>query len=135
MSGSPPASASDAIDSRQSERLVHTEPAHSSVVGGPSSLSRIATAAMTIAAIPMPIAAMNQFLRTGAESSAIPAAAAVDVKPDVPSQTVLDAIAEHRPDRILVAVREGEDATWLETDELDRVPGQIAGVPVTRVAI
>ena len=55
---------SDAIDSRQSERLVHTEPAHSSVVGGPSSLSRIATAAMTIAAIPMPIAAMNQFLRT-----------------------------------------------------------------------
>ena len=64
-----------------------------------------------------------------------PAAAAVDVKPDAPSQAVLDAIAEHRPDRIIVAVREGDDATWLEDDELDRVPGQIAGVPVTRIEI
>jgi acetylglutamate kinase len=63
------------------------------------------------------------------------AAAAVDVKPDVPSQAVLDAMAEHHPDRIIVAVREGEDATWLEDDELNRVPGQISGVPVIRVEI
>ena len=68
-------------------------------------------------------------------ADAPPAAPAVDVKPDVPSQAVRDAIAEHRPDRIIVAVREGDDATWLEADELDRVPGQIAGVPVTRVEI
>ena len=68
-------------------------------------------------------------------ADAPPTAAAVDVKPDAPGQAVLDAIAEHRPDRIIVAVREGDDATWLEDDELNRVPGQIAGVPVTRVEL
>jgi len=68
-------------------------------------------------------------------ADAAPAAAAVDVKPDAPSQAVLDAIAEHRPDRIIVAVREGDNATWLEDDELNRVPGEIAGVPVTRIEI
>jgi hypothetical protein len=68
-------------------------------------------------------------------ADAPPVAAAVDVKPDVPSQAVRDAIAEHRPDRIIAAVREGEDATWLEDEELARVPGQIAGVPVTRIEI
>ena len=52
-----------------------------------------------------------------------------------PSQLVLDAIAEHDPDRIIVVLREGEDATWLEEGELAQVPGQIAGVPVTRVAV
>ena len=31
----------------------------------------------------------------------------VEVKPDVPSQLVLDAIAEHEPDRIIVVLREG----------------------------
>ena len=70
-----------------------------------------------------------------AAEAAPAAAAAVDVKPDAPSQAVLDAIAEHHPDRIIVAVREGDDATWLEDDELNRVPGQIAGVPVTRIEI
>lgn len=59
----------------------------------------------------------------------------VNVKPDVPSQAVLDAIAQHHPDRILVVLREGEDATWLEEGELAQVPGHIAGVPVTRVAV
>ena len=59
----------------------------------------------------------------------------VEVKPDVPSQVVLDAIAEHDPDRIIVVLREGEDATWLEEGELAQVPGQIAGVPITRVAV
>jgi hypothetical protein len=68
-------------------------------------------------------------------ADAPPAASVVDVKPDVPRQAVRDAIAEHRPDRIIVAIREGEDATWLEADELGRVPDQIAGVPVTRVEI
>lgn len=59
----------------------------------------------------------------------------VDVKPEAPSQAVLDAIAEHDPDRIVVVLREGEDATWLEEGELAQVPGRIAGVPVTRVAV
>jgi hypothetical protein len=62
-------------------------------------------------------------------------AARVEVKPDSPSQAVLDAIAEHNPDRIIVVLRTGEDATWLEEGELAEMPGRIAGVPVTRVAI
>jgi len=61
--------------------------------------------------------------------------ASVDVKRDVPSQAVLDAIAEHDPDRIVVVLRTGEDATWLEERELAQVPGEIAGVPVIRVSI
>jgi hypothetical protein len=61
--------------------------------------------------------------------------ASVDVKRDVPSQAVLDAIAEHDPDRIVVVLRTGEDATWLEEGELAQVPGEIAGVPVVRVSI
>jgi hypothetical protein len=38
----------------------------------------------------------------------------VEVKPDLPRQLVLDAIAEHDPAKVVVALREGEDATWLE---------------------
>ena len=59
----------------------------------------------------------------------------VDVKRDPPTQAVLDAIAEHDPDRILVVLRTGEDATWLEQGELAQVPGEIAGVPITRVTL
>jgi hypothetical protein len=59
----------------------------------------------------------------------------VDVKRDPPSRAVLDAIAEHDPDRILVVLRTGEDATWLEQGELAQVPGEIAGVPITRVTL
>jgi hypothetical protein len=62
-------------------------------------------------------------------------AAATEVTRDVPSQAVLDAIAEHAPDRIVVALREGEEASWLEDGELAQVPGQIAGVPVTRISL
>lgn len=57
--------------------------------------------------------------------------APVDVRSEGPSQAVLDAIVEHAPDRILVVVREGEDATWLE-EGVD-LPREIAGVPVIRV--
>ena len=57
----------------------------------------------------------------------------VDVKPDVPLPTIPDAIAEHGPDRIVVALRRGEDATWLE--DLGSVPGEIAGIPITRIAL
>ena len=57
------------------------------------------------------------------------------MKRDPPTQAVLDAIAEHDPDRILVVLRTGEDATWLEQGELAQVPGEIAGVPITRVTL
>jgi hypothetical protein len=71
-----------------------------------------------------------------AVAEAAPAdAAAVDVKPDSPQQVVADAIAEHRPDKVVVALREGEEATWLEEDELDALPREIDGVPVERIEI
>jgi hypothetical protein len=60
-------------------------------------------------------------------------AKAIEVKPDSPSQAVLDAIAEHDPDRIVAVVRKGEDATWLEDE--DRIPTELGGVPVTRVNV
>ena len=59
----------------------------------------------------------------------------VEVKPDPPSQAVSDAIAEHDPDRILVVVRRGEHATWLEHDEAERIPDELAGVPVSLVEL
>jgi hypothetical protein len=57
----------------------------------------------------------------------------IEVKPDSTSQAVLDAIAEHDPDRIVAVVRTGEDATWLEDG--DRIPAELGGVPVTRVNV
>jgi len=60
---------------------------------------------------------------------------AVEVTPEAPSRAVVDAVAEHRPDRILVVTRSGDDATWLENGEREPVPDEIAGVPVTRVSI
>lgn len=62
-------------------------------------------------------------------------ASAIEVTPDVPSQAVLDAIAEHTPDRVIVALRDSEDATWLEEGELAQVPGRFAGVPVVRIRL
>ncbi len=61
--------------------------------------------------------------------------ASVVVKPDTPNQVVLDAIAEHQPDRIVVALREGEEATWLEEGGLDELPREIDGIPVVRISI
>jgi len=57
----------------------------------------------------------------------------IEVKPDPPSQAVLDAIAEHDPDRVVAVVRKGEDATWLEDG--DRIPSELGGVPVTLVRV
>lgn len=62
-------------------------------------------------------------------------ASEVDVKPDSPRQVVSDAIAEHRPDRVVVALRDGEEATWLEEDELDALPAEIDGVTLERIQI
>jgi hypothetical protein len=59
----------------------------------------------------------------------------VQVKPDQPHQLVQDAVAEHDPDRIVLALREGEDATWLEDGELDETPSEIDGVPITRLRL
>ena len=57
------------------------------------------------------------------------------MKGDAPSQSILDAIPEHGPDPIVVVLRTGEGATWLEEGGLAQVPGEIAGVPVVRVSI
>lgn len=69
----------------------------------------------------------------GADAPAEPSS--IEVKPDAPSQLVLDAVREFQPDRVVVAMREGEDATWLEEGELDQIRTQIEGVPVTRVTL
>lgn len=62
-------------------------------------------------------------------------ASEVEVKPDPPEQAVLDAIAEHHPDRIVVALREGDDATWLEEDVAGGLPREIDGIPVDRIRL
>lgn len=62
-------------------------------------------------------------------------ASTVDVSPDTPGQALRDAIAEHRPDRIVVALREGEDASWLEGNGVGALPSEIDGVPVVRITL
>ena len=62
-------------------------------------------------------------------------ASEIEVKPDPPEQAVLDVIAEHRPDRIVVALREGDDATWLEGEGTDQLPRLIDGVPVDHIRL
>jgi hypothetical protein len=59
----------------------------------------------------------------------------VEAKPDPPQQAVRDAIAEFRPDRIVLALREGEDASWMEEGELDGAPRTLDGVPVERISL
>jgi chemotaxis response regulator CheB len=59
----------------------------------------------------------------------------VEVKTDPPGQAVRDAIAEHHPDLILLVLRAGEEATWLEDGELVRVPGETDGTPVVHVRV
>jgi hypothetical protein len=71
----------------------------------------------------------------GVDDEAPTDAEQVQVKPDPPAQLVRDAIAEHNPDRIVVALRAGDDATWLEDGELDEIPREIEGVPVTQIRI
>jgi hypothetical protein len=62
-------------------------------------------------------------------------ASSIEVTPDVPRQAILDAIAEHAPDRVIVALRSGDEASWLEEGELARVPGEQSGVPIRRVRL
>lgn len=52
-----------------------------------------------------------------------------------PLQAVIDAVREHRPERVVVVVREGDDASWLENGELERIPGAVESVPVERVSL
>ena len=72
-------------------------------------------------------------LATGAEAPSSEVSG--EVTPEVPGQALVDAIREHRPDRVVVALREGEDAAWLEDGELEAVPGTFEGVPVTRILV
>ena len=51
-------------------------------------------------------------------------------------EAALDSIvAEHHPDRVVVALREGEEATWLEEGELEELPDEIDGVPLVRIRL
>ena len=59
----------------------------------------------------------------------------IDIKPEPPGQLVRDAIAEYDPDSIILALRDGEEATWLEGGELSAAPSHIDGIPVTRVRL
>lgn len=61
-------------------------------------------------------------------------ASTVEVKPDPPGQLVLDAVAEHNPDRVVLALRD-DDAGWLEEGELEAIPGSVNGVPVVHVRL
>jgi hypothetical protein len=70
---------------------------------------------------------VEQAVPTGATSS--------ESKPDPPAQLLADAVREHRPDRVVVALRDGDDARWLESGELGRMPGMFEGVPVERIAV
>lgn len=62
-------------------------------------------------------------------------ATSIEVKSDPPSQLVLDAIAEHNPDCVIVALREGDDASWLEDGEFGQLRTEIQGVPITHVTL
>jgi len=62
-------------------------------------------------------------------------ASTVQVRPDKPTQLVADAIGAYSPDRVVLALRETEDATWLEEGELEAVPDEVAGTPVVRVTV
>jgi hypothetical protein len=81
--------------------------------------------------------ARAQALRIGQSIARAAPGDAVDVeaKPDPPPQAVRDAIAEFQPDRIVLALRQGEDASWLEEGELDEAPRTIDGVPVERIRL
>lgn len=69
------------------------------------------------------------------EAAAPTAGTSSESKVDSPAQLLADAVREHRPDRVVVLLRAGEDASWLEEGELQRMPGTFEGVPVERVAV
>lgn len=62
-------------------------------------------------------------------------AAATEVKADHPGQLVLDAVAQYGPDRVVLALRQGDDASWLEQGELEAIPPTVNGVPVVHLAL
>ena len=69
------------------------------------------------------------------EDSAETRATSSEQTPDGPGQALADAIREHHPDRVVVLLRVGDDAPWLEKGELARTPGMFEGVPVERFAL
>jgi len=62
-------------------------------------------------------------------------ATSTEVRPDHPGQLVLDAVARHNPDRVVLALRRDEEASWLEAGELEAIPPSVNGVPVVHVAL
>lgn len=69
------------------------------------------------------------------EDDAAAEASATEVKPDHPGQLVLDAVAQYTPDRVVLALRQGDDASWLEEGELEAIPPTVNGVPVVHLAL
>jgi len=82
-------------------------------------------------------AARRRAARVGREiESAAPAeTTSMEVKPDHPGQLVLDAVARHSPDRVVLALRRGEKASWLEEGELEAIPASVNGVPVVHLVL
>jgi hypothetical protein len=62
-------------------------------------------------------------------------ASVVEVRAEHPGQLVLDAVAEHSPDRVVLALRDDDDATWLAEGELETIPSSVNGVPVIHVRL
>lgn len=71
----------------------------------------------------------------GIASEAPTAATSTEVRPDHPGQLVLDAVGRHNPDRVVLALRRGEEATWLEEGELEAIPPSVNGVPVVHLVL
>lgn len=69
------------------------------------------------------------------ETAAPTDATSSEVRPDHPGQLVLDAIARYHPDRVVLALRRGEEGTWLEEGELEAIPPNVNGVPVVHLAL
>lgn len=62
-------------------------------------------------------------------------ALSVEVRPDHPGQLVLDAVGQYNPDRVVLALREEDEGTWLEEGELEAIPPVVNGVPVIHVEL
>jgi hypothetical protein len=63
---------------------------------------------------------------------ATPARTTTEENRDPPSQAVVDAVRKHRPDRVVVLLHKDDEATWLESGELERIPDTVEGVPIER---
>jgi hypothetical protein len=52
-----------------------------------------------------------------------------------PSMALEDALRRFEADQVVIAVREGDRARFLESDALDKTPGDLGGRPVTQIVV